>query len=190
MYIISIIFLAMAVSLDSFLYGMIYEVSDIKITKVSLLLFALAGWATMILFGLMGMILGLLLPIFLAKLIGIILLLIWSLLISKDIITYKKGVIKVISRDGDYFYPLNRESSYINFSKLVYYPDLSDEKRDIKLLESLFLGVIMNLDGGIVMLVLGIIEGSIMLPSLIFIIICLNSYKLGNILVNKGFISK
>ncbi|OCL25276.1 hypothetical protein U472_13025 [Orenia metallireducens] len=190
MYLIALLILAMAVSLDSFSYGMIYKTYNIKVKGISLLLLSLSGWVTLILFGAIGELLAILLPIILAKTIAIIALLICSVVILKDIVTYKRGTLRGVSGEGQSFYMLGDKSNYDNFSKLIYYPLISKELREMKILEGLSLGVIMNLDGGVVMLVLGIMKGEIILPSIIFTLLCLNSYKLGNILVKKDFINR
>jgi len=190
MYVIALLILGMAVSLDSLLYGMIYKICNIKVKEVSLLLLSLSGWVTLILFGIVGKLLVILLPVILAKVIAIIALLICSMVILKDIVTYKKGTLKITSGEGKSFYMLKDKVNYDNFSKLIYYPVISEESREMKVLEGLSLGVIMSLDGGVVMLALGIMKGRIILSSLIITMLCLNFYKLGNILVKKDFINR
>ncbi|PRX28965.1 hypothetical protein BX659_11184 [Orenia metallireducens] len=189
MYLLSLLILVIAVSLDSVLYGMIYERCSVKVKNISLLLFSLSGWVTLIIFGIIGKLLVILLPIILAKVIAITFLLIFSLVILKDIITYNKGTLKITSVKEEY-YILDDNPKYDNFLKSIYYPIVSENLRDMKVLEGLTLGVIINLDGGVVMLALGIIKGRIIFLSLIFILAGLISYKLGNILVKKDFINK
>jgi|GEM_PF-4367610 len=190
MYLIALLILGMAVSLDSFLYGMVYEICNIKVKRISLLLFALASLVTLIIFGVIGKLLIILLPVILAKIIAIIALVISSLAILRDMVTYRKGTLKITPKEGQNFYMLGHKTNYDNFSKLIYYPVVSKELREASILEGLSLGVIMNLDGGVVMLVLGIMRGRIILSAIILTLLCLNSYKLGNILVMKDFINK
>ncbi|TDX49018.1 hypothetical protein [Orenia marismortui] len=186
----SLLFLSIAISIDSLLYGMIYEISNIKLRLIVYVMSFLSGYSVLICLGLFGQILTYFFPVSLAKVIGIIILIIFGSIILKDIIAYNRGIIKTDSPNKSGYYQLGTKARYINFSKLIYYPSLVKEKKEFGFLDGLILGLVMNLDGAVISLVLGITGGNIFVISIIFIISCFIAFKIGRVLIKKDYINK